>query len=375
MADKLCIWGSGQIGHEVATIMNRLKIHLDAVFDSDVNKTGTAFDDEHTILGIDSFGEYDGSETTVILAFGRPHYRKCKQEVLQIIKHANTISCQEYYSRIAELIYNVEKTKWDIDYSKQISNWLSEFEEELPYHFRDMECFEGKTRTPHTDIPRLKDYNLKDGEVLLDIGSGGTLKYSKSINGVELNYIPVDALSDAYKIGHEKYNFTPNEEIRFAMCEHLTRWFSEGFADYIIFDNSMDHTLNPVRSIFESYRVLKVGGVLSCKHHAIEALFGAAEGLHAWDFFITEKGDYVIAQAGTDNIANISELFSKIADVKAWEEKDEEIGTIEVCINICKREEASIELIDIYDNYRDEGILIHELMKSIVLGKIKGGKV
>ncbi len=326
MDNAICIWGSGLIGHEVARILKMASLKYEAVFDSDNTLKGKAFDEEHNILGVGEWTSFDKDSTSVVLSFGRPHYLKCKNEVMDKIHNAHVISFQELYNIIAERIYDVRNTKWDIDYSKQIRRWLENFSEEIPYHFDEMEWLDGVTRTPELEIKRLRKYDLRNDQILLDVGCGGTLVYSNKINGADLNYVPVDVLADAYKIGHEKYSYKPNTDIHFGMCEHLTKWFAEKSADYIVYDNSLDHSLDPVRGLIESYRVLKTGGVLSLKHHAVESMFGTAEGLHEWDFFMTKAGEYVVACGGTDNLVNVSQLFKGAADIEVWEEKNEEIA-------------------------------------------------
>ena len=365
----ICIWGSGKLGHEVAELISRAGLEYQAVFDSDKTKVGMVFDNDHVICGIEKWPDFDDLNTCVVLAFGREHYNQYKNEVLKIIKNANVISYQELLNGISERIYDVTKCKWVIDYSEQIRKWLENFEEEIPCHFSDMEIYSGKVRHPRPEVSRLKEFKFVDGQTLLDIGCGGTLLYSGNINGAKLNYIPVDPLSDAYKIGHEKYNFVPNTEICFGMGEHLTRWFDESSVDFILFDNSIDHSLDPVRSIIESYRVLKKGGVLSLKHHAIEARFGLAEGLHSWDLFMSNEGSFIIAQGGTDNLINISDMFKEIAEIRTWEEKREDIDTVEVCVNIVKQKDIAGDLIDEYDNRFNDGVIIHELFKHIIMSK------
>lgn len=367
---KIVIWGSGVIGHKVAQVLNMLSLKLVDVIDSDQNKVGQVFENKLCIKGLKDVGALDEQDTLFVLAFGRDKYVQCKKEVLEYIKYGRVISYQELMSEIAAEIYNTTSDQWNMDYLTIVRNWLKVLPEEIPWHFKDMERLQGKTRIPKEKIERLDKIKFKDDQVLIDMGCGGTLVYSPVINGVKLNYYPTDVLADAYDVGHKKYDFIPNTPIGFAMSELLTKWFPEYFADFIIYDNSLDHTLNPVRSIIESFRVLKKGGILSLKHHIVESMFGLADGLHMWDFFEDNRGDFIIARGGTENVVNISSLLKDSAEIQVWKEKIEGVDVIDICVNIIKHDDISNEIINLYDDNNFEGILIHELMRHIVLNAI-----
>ncbi len=363
---RIVLWGSGIIGHKVYEIMRMVEISPIAVIDSDESKEGLIFEDDLVVSGIENVKRIDDEVTIIVLCFGREKYAQYKSEVSLCIKQANMIGYQELLCELATRIYKNPNDKWRINDSDIIAEWLDRFSEEIPYHIKDMKGYCKGGRKPQKIIDRLSGEDIQNGQILIDMGCGGTLLYSPYINGKQIEYCPVDALVDAYSLGHKLYDFVPNTPISFAMSELFTKWYPENYADYIIYDNSLDHTLDPVRSIIESFRVLKKGGILSLKHHMLEAMFGLAEGLHRWDFFVNERGEFVIAFGGTENQVNISKLLSKYAMIKVWKVKVEMFDVIDICVNITKCSDLDNYIICEYDDSKYEGLLIHEMMKKLV---------
>lgn len=93
-------------------------------------------------------------------------------------------------------------------------------------------------------------------------------------------------------------------------------------------------------------------------------MMGNAEGLHQWDFLVTDKGEFVIADR--TNFMNISELFSPYAEIETNEQYSDDYCTTVITVNIKKRKELDTDILEKYDSKKDEGILLHVLFKTIL---------
>lgn len=140
--------------------------------------------------------------------------------------------------------------------------------------------------------------------------------------------------------------------------------FSRGGVDFVVFDNSLDHTINPLRCLIEAFCITAMDGVLSLRHVAVESKMGTAEGLHQWDFLLTDEGEFVIANQ--TNFMNISKLFSPYAEIEAYEEYSDVYHSTVIVVNIQKKKELDDTLLEKYDSKEDEGILLHVLFRTVL---------
>lgn len=368
--DKIVLYGAGKVMNQVKNILENEEIVPKAIFDKNPKLWGTYVMFGGSQIEIRSLAEitlYDKSDTTIVITVGRNAYHEVHLELSRHIKYAKLVYCRSMIYEIAKERYQYRKTNWIIDYESAVEQWLSLLNCELNHHERTISLYKDNDSSDwkrEKTIPRLQNYQLKENAVLLDIGAGSVLKYDSVINGKKIKYIPVDVLKDGYDYLREVYNFKVPYVTQFAFGEHLRCFFEGGGVDFVIFDNSLDHTINPVRCLIEAFCITAIDGVLSLRHAGVESMMGNAEGLHQWDFLVTDKGEFVIADR--TNFMNISELFSPYAEIETKEQYSDDYCTTVITVNIKKRKELDTDILEKYDSRKDEGILLHVLFKTIL---------
>lgn len=363
MEKELVMFGAGENGLALLQCIEKAGGNYPkACFDNDSLKWGKTIGTINLIIqNPQSLHEYDRDDCLFVVSIGCIVRDEVVRQLESVLQHAEIINSHTYIASIAKTYYHGD-IKWERNYRERIKNWLRNYKNEWEWHEKKIAGFHDVDSTVwnrESQIARLEKYKIKANDRVIDVGCGPTLKYESTINGVNVNYIPVDPLGMAYNQFAEKYNFKMPVKIGFAFGEHLVSFFGKEFADYILYDNSMDHAIDPLRCILESIRVLKKGGVLSLRHNEVEAQLNTAEGLHQWDFLMNTEGDFVIANE--NNYVNISKLLSPFCKVDTYEEEFIEIHQNLVIVNIEKREEVPETIIEKYDADVDNGVLIQEL--------------
>lgn len=363
---NILVWGYGEYGKLVIKIMKDYKLQPKAIFDNDEAKQNNS---DLKIYGADEASKYDDENTIVVICVARHNIPVIEEQLKSLFKKTRIYNYQHLINHFAKLHYNTLDEKWSIDYQKEVDRWLKDFDNEFVWHECAIKQLAGKKINRHKTIEQLKGFEIKSGDTLLDIGCGGIVKYTNSINGVEIDYQPVDALKYMYEYAHDKYDYQPPVPIRFAFGEYLASFFDNNSADIIIAENSLDHSINPLRCILEAYSVLKIGGLLSLRHYAVEGLLGYGKELHQWDFFLDYDNDFIIASK--DNKINVSRLLAPYAVIKTYEEENSIEKTIDVVVNIEKKQNLSSDCKNKYLNMLENGILFEKMFELIVKSRIE----
>lgn len=171
--------------------------------------------------------------------------------------------------------------EWDVDLETYFLDWLDNIMSEVEYWVKEVANAQGrrheyniscrnKTVFTHKSISKM----IKTDEIVLDIGCGLMSKFGNRLeDGSKVQLVPVDALAHFYNQinGRIHDGLREGYQCRFGMFEFLGNIFGQGFADYIVIDNALDHCIDPWRSLVECLYVLKREGHMFLNHRRAEA--------------------------------------------------------------------------------------------------------
>ncbi len=172
---------------------------------------------------------------------------------------------------------------WDRYIRTKGVDWL---EESAPYEYRlDPESM-------------IKGYPLEAVDSLecevveiLDVGSGPLTTIGKKHPTKDLRITAVDPLADEYKSLFSKYDISPVVQPLKCEGERLTEFFQEKKFDYVHARNSIDHSRDAIKCIYEMVNVTASGGLVTLVHETDEGKRESWRGLHLWCFNVTPSGD------------------------------------------------------------------------------------
>lgn len=254
------------------------------------------------------------------------------------------ITSKQYYKEIADSvkiinpyvdIYDYKSAEWII-YKKtkideyvrleenytvkeDLSLWLdSILSDELRYWKKRIPEQKGKNDIRFLEREFAYSYNeeivFTEQDKILDVGCGPLPKFGNILNGVKINYMPVDPLAYQYKNLLKENKVVLPVEPSFALMEVLTCFYEENSIDYVIVNNALDHCINIIRAFIECFNVVKVGGNLLLEHVEAEGLHNDYAGLHKWNITCTDDALIFFNNRGTK--INISKMFSPYANIE-----------------------------------------------------------
>jgi SAM-dependent methyltransferase len=153
---------------------------------------------------------------------------------------------------------------------------------------------------------------------ILDVGSGPLTKLGKVHPPKRLSIAPVDQLADEYNQLIDSFGVDPPIRTQSCDAEKLTGHFRDRRFDIVHAENSMDHSQDALAAIREMVAMTRPGGFTLLLHAEHEGKNNRYSGLHQWDF-LCENGHFIVAGPGPDGPRHdISELYSRQADVECW---------------------------------------------------------
>ena len=207
------------------------------------------------------------------------------------------------------------------EFRERIKTWIENITSEVRAHDSGMSRIEkNDLRLQRREFlyPYDDTINFSPKDIILDIGSGAVPLYGNLINGEEFQYIPIDPLVYEYQKLYKKYNVLLPVVPNFGIMELLTYFYSHDFADYVICNNSLDHSIDIMQSLFEILSVVKIDGSILLVHHEHEAENNRYKGFHQWNisfennhlFFYDYHHKYDISSI----LSNFCEIYIKLLD-------------------------------------------------------------
>jgi SAM-dependent methyltransferase len=134
---------------------------------------------------------------------------------------------------------------------------------------------------------------------LLDIGAGPLTTLGKRMEGRQLSIVATDALGDQYAKLFERYG-VPAPAVRTIACagEELADRFPPKHFHLVYAQNSLDHSIDPMRIIRGAVRLARSDGYVVLVHYLREAERETYNGLHQWNFELRD-GKALLWRPGT----------------------------------------------------------------------------
>lgn len=330
MCQKCIVWGAGSYGKRLMGMLTE-ELGYSIIAYCDINKgLISKCIDRYEIISIDKAAKLCKTDPDIVVIIGIFDY-KVVEEVKEIIKiefPANTrVETGHDIQDIAEnrtlqRYHQHMSFRWDIDLEECFLQWLDNIMSEVEYWVRDVASPQGE-RYGYNEKCRGNDKfthkrilkTVKGKETVLDIGCGLVSQFGELLdNGDTVNLIPVDALAPFYNNINDKIHDGRKKDYicRFGMFEFLGNLFAEGYADYIIINNALDHCVDPWRSLVECLYVLKKDGHMFLRHRRAEAVYEDWSGLHKWNIDC-RNGELVIWNM--ENAINVTRELESVAKV------------------------------------------------------------
>lgn len=158
---------------------------------------------------------------------------------------------------------------------------------------------------------------------ILDVGAGPLTYVGKRSERWQVEIVAVDPLAPGYDLLLAKHGIVPPVRTQQGSAEHLRRLFAPNSFELVSARNSIDHGLDPLRSIRQMLAVVKPGCPVFLHHHMNEAVNQQFAGLHQWNLG-AEHGDFILSSP-TRRI-NVNHAFRGLATVHTRTYGDEWIA-------------------------------------------------
>lgn len=164
---------------------------------------------------------------------------------------------------------------------------------------------------PH--LAELIPDRCSDPVQILDVGSGPLTAIGKRWGERRLAIVAVDPLARWYEHLFDRYRIEPAVRPVECRAEALRALFGESTFDLVHARNCIDHGVDPPRAIQSMLDVVKPGGCVYLEHAVNEGKNERYRGLHQWNFFQGNDGDFHVG--GRRGEINATRRFSGRAEI------------------------------------------------------------
>lgn len=151
----------------------------------------------------------------------------------------------------------------------------------------------------------------------LDAGSGPFSRCGFKTDKTDLSLVPVDALAPAYCRLKQMHGITSGINPQFGFAEILSDLFPANHFDIVHMSNSLDHSIDPILSLYNLLYVCKVGGKVILRHTKNEAKTENYTGLHQWNLCV-EDSHFFIWRG--DLRIDVKKLFGSCIEMETFED-------------------------------------------------------
>jgi SAM-dependent methyltransferase len=207
------------------------------------------------------------------------------------------------------------------DYAAQWHAWQSGVSYEIAFWSRWLSASGGQYRRDFED--RLNPVLPTDAYLdhlistlscpivrILDVGAGPLCCLGKVSPSAELELTAIDPLADFYDGLLEVNHIVPLVRTQFGMGEDLTLQFAEGSFDIVHMRNALDHSLDPLRAIWQMLHVCRLDGYVMLRHNHNEAEHEDYSGFHKWN--LTNDGSSLVLWT-KDNSIDVTSALAAVA--------------------------------------------------------------
>lgn len=379
LVEKCLIWGAGKIGGS-SLLKDILSQNYNVVAYCDSNIHDNRIMNALHIIDANNIKRYIEEEKISVILIGvkdgnviKEISRNIKEKGIQNVRILNLYDAE--YSQLENLyLTNMHKNmkfQWCIDFENQSKLWIDGIASEIQYWINGYHSTEGKLIASYLSNNQFDKYHpeykefadeLKDGDIVLDIGGGITSKFGRfTERGCVLNVRTVDPLAHWYNQLLPN-NIPENRKCEFGLFEFIAHFYEKESADGIIINNALDHCIDPFKSIIECLYILKVNRKIGLLHRRAEAVYEKYTGMHKWNIDYDTRMHLLIWNQ--DNAMDLTEVLKDIVEIKViplGQEKPREKQVIQVEIT----KKRSFELGQ-YVDLKKECFLLSGLLNQLM---------
>lgn len=366
---KAYIWGGSFRGIQIKGILESLGVEVCGVIDRNV-------------LGCmkpEKFFEICQPTDVVVIGSIKPETQK---SIIKDIKGSGSnviiMTNQEFHYKYEIPFYEKNSShKYEMDFEQKMKKWFDSFLSEVKFWKNDVATPSGYYWNHYIQRLKPKEFIcerisglVKDGDIVLDVGCGICSQYGKKLNNGVINLVGIDPLAPFYNKINDRYykNYSDdkkqeNATVVFGMFELLSYMLGENYADFILIDNALDHCIDPYSAIIECLKVVKIGGMVSTRHHVNEAYKAMYSDLHQWNICADDDNKFIIWNQ--ENYIDVKEYLDEYVefDVRIEQNISLEAPYGNVICNFVKKK-------DIPDNLskytkKRTGFVMGEMMRKL----------
>ena len=150
---------------------------------------------------------------------------------------------------------------------------------------------------------------------ILDVGAGPLTKLGKVCGSKQLVITPIDVLAPQYDDLLNEFRIEPLVRTVTGDAENLVSQFGNNSFDIVHGQNSIDHTMNPLRAIEQMLSVTKPDGFVVLFHAENGGRNEDYNQLHKWDVAF-ENGHFLVKGPGPKgSTVHASDLLASVGSV------------------------------------------------------------
>lgn len=199
--------------------------------------------------------------------------------------------------KLADLVPRSAQSRWKDGIASELSFWDSY------YRTKGLQWSDAYGHRFDADLPiqpRVAALLPAQTDIhILDVGAGPQTFLGKKADGKRLTITAVDPLAEEYDKILAKYGIEPLIRTQKLAAEDLTKQFARGKFDLVVARNCIDHAADPEQAVLQMVEVLKADCYVLMEHKVNEAEAEGYEGLHQWNFSMTDQGEFLIRSRST----------------------------------------------------------------------------
>lgn len=159
-------------------------------------------------------------------------------------------------------------------------------------------------------VDYIAQYMKDANDTILDVGAGPMTQVGHVLDGKPVHVTAIDPLAHSY----DKLPYRRPRPVatRFSFGENLSESFPRNTFDIAHARNSLDHSVDPLKCIYEMINVTKPGGHVILHHCMAEGARTSYVGLHQWDL-LAKDGCFYIANRDRDIVVNVTKQVDYVA--------------------------------------------------------------
>lgn len=213
----------------------------------------------------------------------------------------------------------MKKAAWDVRSRDEIANWRSYLSERGVSQAQKSEFVSRNSSSTPLSPEVEKAVSAMQPRALtriLEVGCGPMSPMGHVAQcGAVIEITHTDALAKEYLESMAENGIAPPHSISPVLAEELLSTFPPNYFDIVFCLNALEHTINPLLSLFNMLIVLHPDGVCFLRHGWRNGEFNHYQGLHQWDLWC-ENSHFMIGRG--EHTIDASFWLEAISDSEAW---------------------------------------------------------